>query len=166
MLRLLVLFLFSGTMFAEENVEVLRNSIEKELQAISFFAHEEGQDLASFLLSEGEPRDWLMDIAKSDEKEYRTIERIANKRLEQLGNGETLFWAKNHLQLLRNRLYAVHSDPEELAQAGIKRRSQPLSVTAHEFASKATNFAVRTAALVNAYQTIQGLMGYGGAAAH
>ncbi len=156
MLRVLLLLLISGTIFAQNSNDTLRQAIGLELEAISRIAHQEVLHFENVLLSEGDSHDWIMDMAKSDNQEYRAIRETANLRITQLSAGLSLAWAKIYLQRLRNRLYAIHPSMEELRDAGIKRRSAGLLDTGMNAIASATNLAVKCSAIITAYNTLSG----------
>lgn len=149
---LIVFFMLSNVLRAESDQEV-RAAIMQEMHAIVSFSNEQVNALHEEI-QEFSNDDMWRETLMADNDHYRSISLEAQKNLEQMEKGLSMGWAKIYLQLLRNNIYALHSDKEELLNAGIKRRSRSLLASGIDFASTSSTFLIKCAGTLVALKTI------------
>ncbi len=163
-----IIFFFMGTALFADGAQDARTAVEKELVAIMFFANEqvmeleqEYQELSEDIL---EYQDLDLEILKDDLAQYQKIAKLADRRLKQMEQGLSLWWSTNYLQLLRNHLYSLHSDTDELIDHGIKRRSQSLLSSGIELVSNSASILIKCAGTIAAIRTIYQMLPASGTA--
>ena len=158
----LIVFFMGGALFANDSNDKIRQDIEKELVAIMFFANDQAilleQEYLEQVESDADIHELSLEILKQDKAQYQKISVVADRRIKQMEQGLSLWWAKNYLQLLRNHLYALNPDTNELMELGIKRRSQKLLTSGMQFLSSSTSFLIKCAGTIAAIKTIYGML--------
>lgn len=154
MRRVFIVFFLLGSVGRAESDNELRTAIMQEMNAIMSFAQGQAEILEGELHEFGDDDDLWYEMVNDDIVQYRSISLAAQKNLEEMEKGLGTSWAKLYVQLLRNKIYAHHSDTEELKEAGIKRRSRSLLASGIDLVSSSSSFLIKCAGTIVALKTM------------
>ena len=144
-------------LFFTSNMLLAIDEITDEINKIKNFALQQSLIFEEDLIDMQEDLkayDFWSEIFKDTIKELIIISDEAHNRLIQIDDKKNLFMAKIYLQQLRNRIYSLHANKEELLDYNINRRSESLFKTSKKYISNSAAFIIKIGTLMAAMQSI------------
>ncbi len=144
-------------LFFTSNMLLAIDEITDEINKIKNFALQQSVIFQEDLIDMQEDLkayDFWSEIFKDTIKELIIISDDAHNRLIQIDDKKNLFMAKIYLQQLRNRIYSLHANKQELLDYNINRRSESLFKTSKKYISSSAAFIIKIGTLMAAIQSI------------